>query len=106
MHSPADITRVRRWTGSTPDDDTLDVALGAPDATVESVALDILRTRYADLRDSPGRWSADGDWSQEHRADQLRALAADIARLEAITGDGTGLPALSTASITAPRGTR
>ncbi len=83
--TPLDI--IRRWTGSTPDDLTLLVALETePDPL--KVALQVLHVRYSDMVANPAKWAVVDDYSQD-TSENLALLAAQIRRLEGEV-DGTG----------------
>ena len=110
---PADYDAIREWIGATPDDDTIDVQwarFDGDDHQVHRTALAILRAREVDLVDRVERFDIDGDYSETRSSTTaaLMVIKARIGRLEAITGDtaGGGLPPLTSAPLTAPRGIR
>jgi hypothetical protein len=105
--APALIQQVRDYVGSTPDDIAVEDVLVRTDENVRQAALSILRRRRADLIESPGKLSIDQDYSRETTKVQLDALDAQIAALlgeidaeDGVVGDdGTGLPQMTTATL-------
>lgn len=105
----ADRDLVRRWVGSSPDDDAIDIVLARDDIdSPEAAALDILYSRRADIVGGHSSFAIDGDarWTRDVAA-ALKALDSVIGRLEAALGlDSTSTPTLHVAPIEGPRSLR
>lgn len=91
------IIAIRALIGSaTPptDDDLYDIyeRLG----TVDAVALEVMRGRYADALAGPAKWSVEGDFSIDNTA-VIAALSKQVAALEGVVGES---PVLTVHSIT------
>lgn len=83
-----DLTWMREWIGSGPDDDAVQARLDAYDGTRTLAAISILRERRADLLGDPLSYSIRGDVTV-NAAGNLSALDSMIAQLEDIAvGDG------------------
>ena len=80
------LAAIRQWVGSVPDDVELLTLLAAGDEP-QRIALQILRVRYADMVTNPAKWAVVDDYSQDGTAN-LKALAAQIGRLENALGEG------------------
>lgn len=84
------LARIREHVGSTPDDTTVEAVYGLDgNGTVETTALSILRTRYADLVAKAAEFNVEGDYSQ-NAGKNIDALAAKIAELEQLVGSTGG----------------
>jgi hypothetical protein len=84
-----DLAEVREWVGAEPADDIVEAAW-ARKGTVVATALAILRARRADILAGPTRWAVGSDYSQEHTAEAIKALNAQIDQLETLDPDDKG----------------
>lgn len=86
MATVAELAAIRSHVGTqVPPSDTHLAVLLARLGTVEAVALDVVRSRLADLRARPAKFTAQGDYSEDWTgnltslADQETVLAAAVA---------------------------
>lgn len=80
------LATIRSWVGSSPTIGDLELRLdrlGDPNL----VALEVLRSRRADLVSNPMQFTVVGDYS-ENRTANLKAISDDILQLEKLTGTG------------------
>lgn len=88
-----DIEDIRDWVGVEPADSVIEAAWARAGEHSDRTALVILRRRRADLIATPGKFSVEGDYSQDTTAN-LDRLDRQIARLERLvpgeTDESTG----------------
>lgn len=95
------IELVRRWVGSTPDNDAIAERLDSGQS-VERVALAILETRRADLIAGGPSFSISGHYSQGSSAEFVKSLDDSISQLKAIIGgnrSGIGMARLARSDL-------
>ncbi len=92
------LAAIREWVGAKPDDDTLDLAY-TRHQSVTRVALEVLRSRQADLLGVPETLRVEGDYA-ESWGKNLDLLTKQITQLEGLVAIETGVGTMTVARLT------